>query len=71
MNNDSIKIELIDWIAHLNDHQSINEVMTLKNKLNVKRMEPDLKLFGSGKHLIEYIAADFNDPLDEFKEYQK
>jgi hypothetical protein len=25
--------------------------------------------FGSGKHLIKYIADDFNAPLDEFKEY--
>ncbi len=25
--------------------------------------------FGSGKHLVKFIADDFNAPLDDFKEY--
>jgi hypothetical protein len=70
MNIDTIKVELIDWIAQLNDQHSINKILTLKKKLSTSR-KTDSKIFGSGKHLVEYIADDFNDPLDLFKEYQK
>jgi len=30
-----------------------------------------MEIFCSGKHLIEYIGDDFNEQLDDFKEYQK
>ncbi len=70
MNVDTIKVELIDWIARLNDQYSINKILALKKKLSAKT-KSDSKIFGSGKHLVEYIADDFNEPLDEFKEYQK
>lgn len=36
MNIDTIKIELIDWIAQLNDQQSINKILLL-NKLSPKK----------------------------------
>lgn len=71
MNVDTIKVELIDWIARLNDPNSINKILALKNQLGASKRESDSKIFGSGKHLVEYIADDFNDPLDMFKEYQK
>jgi hypothetical protein len=70
MNIDTIKVELIDWIAQLNDQHSINKILTLKKKLSAGRKSSS-KIFGSGEHLVEYIADDFNDPLDLFKEYQK
>ncbi len=66
MNVDSIKVELIDWIAGLNDQSSINKILTLKKKLNNKsKTTAGSDLFGSGKHLIEYIADDFNEPLEQ------
>ncbi len=72
MNVDTIKVELIDWIARLNDQYSINKILTLKERLSTKtKMKSDSKIFGSGKHLVEYIADDFNEPLDQFNEYQK
>lgn len=71
MNVDTIKVELIDWIARLNDQHSINKILTLKKKLGTKKKESDSRIFGSGKHLVEYIADDFDDPLDAFEEYQK
>lgn len=71
MKMDTIKIELIDWIAQLTDKQSISKLLLLKNKLSAKIVESVSKIFGSGKHLVEYISEDFNAPLDEFKEYQK
>ena len=70
MNNDSIKVELIDWIAKLNDRNDINKLLTLKKQLSSKS-KSNQKIFGSGKHLIEFIDDDFNAPLDQFREYQK
>ncbi|RLD52112.1 MAG: type II toxin-antitoxin system prevent-host-death family antitoxin [Bacteroidetes bacterium] len=70
MNADTVKIELIDWIARLNDQYSINKIVSLKKDLSAK-INSDPKIFGSGKHLIEYISDDFNEPIDDFKEYQK
>jgi hypothetical protein len=70
MNVDTVKIELIDWIARLKDPSSIREVLTLKKKLSAKK-HSEKKIFGSGRHLIEYISEDFNEPLDDFKAYQK
>ncbi len=63
MNIDTIKVELIDWIAQLNDQYAINKVLTLKKKLSTGNEKSDSKFFGSGKHLVEYIADDFSDPL--------
>ena len=70
MNVDTVKIELIDWIARLKDPSSIDKVLTLKKKLSTKK-HSEKKIFGSGKYLIDYIADDFNAPLDDFKAYQK
>ena len=70
MNVDTIKIELIHWIARLSDQYSINKILTLKKELSTTD-KTDSKIFGSGKYLIEYISDDFNEPLNEFKEYQK
>lgn len=71
MNNDTVKVELIDWITHLNDQEAINRLLSLKKKLTPQKNNPDSKIFGSGKHLIQYVADDFNESLDIFKEYQK
>lgn len=71
MNIDTKKIELIDWIARLKDQQAINEVLNLKQILTNPKPNQNFEIFGSGKHLIDYIADDFNEPLDMFKEYQK
>ncbi len=70
MNVDTIKVELIHWITRLSDQYSINKLLTLKKELSTIE-KTDSKIFGSGKHLIEYISDDFNKPLYEFKVYQK
>lgn len=70
MNVDTVKVELIDWIARLNDKNSINKLLSLKKKLSTTNNTNSI-IFGSRKHLIEYISDDFNDPIEEFKEYQK
>jgi hypothetical protein len=71
MNIDTIKVELIDWIAQLNDHHTINKLLSLKNKLSIQKNKSNSKIYGSGKHLIDFVAEDFNEPLDMFKTYQK
>lgn len=71
MNIDTVKIELINWIAKLNDQTSIGKILNLKKKLSVSSKKEDTKIFGSGKHLVDFIADDFKDPLDSFKEYRK
>lgn len=71
MNIDTIKIELIDWIARLNDKNSINKILTLKEMLSTRKRKSDSKIFGTGKYLVEHISEDFNETLDIFNEYQK
>lgn len=70
MNVDTIKVELIHWIAKLNDQNLINKILSLKKELSTTS-KTESEIFGSGKHLIEYISDDFNEPLDEFNEYKK
>jgi len=70
MNVDSLKVELIDWIAKLNDNAAIERIISLKKELTPTRLKKT-RIFGSGKHLISFIANDFNEPLDIFKEYQR
>ena len=66
------KEELIDWILQLNDEQTINRLLKLKKEVaKTKKQETSSKIYGSGKHLIKYVADDFNDPLDMFKSYEK
>jgi hypothetical protein len=69
MNVDTIKIELIDWIARLKDPSLVNKLLEFKKTVTLQKTEN--KLFGSGKHLIEFIAEDFNEPLEDFKQYQQ
>ncbi len=71
MNIDSIKVELINWIAQLNDHETIHSLLSLKKKTKPAKIASDSKIFGSGKHLVEFISDDFNAPLDMFNGYQK
>lgn len=66
------KEELIDWINQLNDEQTINRLLKLKKEASKSKMKEAGSLtFGSGKHLIKYVADDFNEPLDMFKPYEK
>jgi hypothetical protein len=35
----------------------------------IKNLDKKNRVFGSGKDLVLYMADDFNDPLDDLKEY--
>ena len=69
MNVDTVKIELIDWITRLKDPALINKLLEFKKSVSIRKSNK--KVFGSGKQLIGYIADDFNEPLDDFKQYQQ
>lgn len=64
MNLDTTKVELIDWIAQTNDQRAINRLLSLKNELNAQKDNSNSKIYGSGKHLIDYVAEDFNEPFN-------
>lgn len=64
MDIDTIKVELIDWITQLNDHQTINKLLNLKKKFSNEKKMTQSKIYGSGKDFIDYIAEDFDEPLD-------
>lgn len=66
MNSETEKLELINWISRLKDQQLIHELHLLKEKAE-KKPKVERK-FGDGKYLIEYIADDFNEPINHFDE---
>ncbi len=71
MNLNSMKVELINWIAQLNDREAIHSLLSIKKRTKPTKIAADSKIFGSGKHLVAYMADDFNAPLDMFDGYQK
>jgi hypothetical protein len=67
MNIEAEKLDLISWISILKDIEILNQMINIKRTTvqpkNIKRK------FGCGKGIITYISEDFNEPLEEFKEY--
>jgi hypothetical protein len=68
MNIETQKLELIEWISRLQNIHIVNEIQNIKQKEKKPEQESTRK-FGSGKHIFTYVADDFNEPLDDFKEY--
>jgi hypothetical protein len=68
MNVESEKSELIKWISSLKDSQILQQILLLKKKTESPESKSPRE-FGGGKHFFSYIADDFNEPLDDFKEY--
>ncbi len=66
------KSEILSWIQRLKDTELIHKVFLLKkeSEKNVAVVNSKRKA-GDGKYLIEYIAEDFNDPIDHFDEDTK
>ena len=57
------KKNLIHWLQDVDDENIIKEIQDLKIKYTKNKRE----LFGSAKGIIEYMADDFDAPMDEFK----
>lgn len=48
-------------------HQPVEVVVAFKNQLNaIAQNQP---VFGFSKGTVTYIAPDFNEPLDDLKDY--
>ncbi|MFK7903494.1 MAG: hypothetical protein AB8B69_00140 [Chitinophagales bacterium] len=57
-----------DFLAKLNIAYNLFSQSIKKKVPSENYAIPSIKR-GSGKHLITYIADDFTDPIDDFKEY--
>ena len=72
---DTLKSEMINWILSLKDESltlTTWEWMKLhlsKEKMVVENTPPLVRQPGFGTHFFKSIAPDFNEPLDEFKDY--
>jgi hypothetical protein len=66
---EATKLELIHWIAELQDTQLLEKMLKLKQQ--AVKQEYKVRRFGSGKIIIGSIAEDFNEPLEDFKSYSK
>lgn len=73
MNTDieHLKYQLISWIIMLNDTNLLMELSKILQNAPQAQQEPPKKVrqFGSMKGLVVYMSEDFNEPLEEFKEY--
>jgi hypothetical protein len=73
MNTDieHLKYQLISWIIMLNDTNLLMELSKISQNAAQTPQEPPKKVrqFGSMKGLVVYMSKDFNEPLEEFKEY--
>ena len=68
-----IKTELYHRIEHLSEAQirKLQEIVdkTFPGKAAVPSLPEKRRLVGSMKGLVTYMADDFNEPLDDFKDY--
>ena len=68
MNEQAQKLDLIRWIADLDDAQVLHQLAEIKEQAR-PNSSPVMRKFGDGKHIFTYVAEDFNEPLDDFREY--
>ena len=66
MDISSKKLELLDWLMHINDTKVLMQIEQWKKQLSPSDTEQPV--FGRLKGKIK-IAPDFDDPLSDFKEY--
>lgn len=71
MNVEAQKLEIIEWVLKLKDASAIKEIIKLKHSKSLYRKKSSARKFGGGKHIFTYIAEDFDEPLEDFKEYMK
>jgi hypothetical protein len=68
------KSEIVNWVQKLKDIELIQKIKSLKKeseKRGASNRTNPIRKAGDGKHLIGYIADDFNEPLDDLKEYME
>lgn len=70
------KSEIVSWIQKLKDISLIEKIKLLKKESEKKTIEnsgtaSQMRKFGDGKHIVSFVAEDFNEPLEDFKEYME
>jgi hypothetical protein len=63
MNLIAAKENIIHWIEEIDNENIIKEIQKLKIKYTSNKRD----LFGCAKGKIEYMADDFDAPMDEFQ----
>ncbi|WP_375562980.1 hypothetical protein ACE193_10790 [Bernardetia sp. OM2101] len=72
LKQEELKYKLINWIVNLNDSKKLEQLMNLLQKdetLNSTISNTEKRKFGFGKGTYTNVADDFDEPLDDFKEY--
>jgi len=71
-NTDELKYKLINWIVNLNDSKKLEQLIKLLQKdetVNTVTSTAHKRIFGFGKGTYKNVSDDFDEPLDDFKEY--
>ena len=67
MDLSSKKLELLDWLMHINDSKLLMQVENIKSQFST--VTPEQPVFGRLKGKIK-LSSDFDAPLPDFKEYE-
>ena len=68
MNIETKKSEIINWIIQLKDFSIVQEILKVKEKKS-QSSNATKRTFGCGKGIFTYVSEDFDEPLDDFKDY--
>ncbi len=52
-----------------NKNEQLAKVTSVREPAHVSPSKQERNLFGSMKGVVQYMAEDFNEPLDDFEEY--
>lgn len=69
MNIQTKKLELHNWISQIKDMSTIKEIESFIKSLKQKPLKK--REYGCGKGIFTYVCDDFDEPLDDFKEYMQ
>ena len=69
MNTKALKYELIQKIINLDNSKILSEIDSLLKSEKNNFSNQKERYAGCGKGIFTYISDDFNEPLDDFKEY--
>ena len=69
MSVDALKLEIIDWVLKVNDITVLEEILAYKKSMSSQQAAA--RTFGGGKHIFTNISDDFDEPLDDFHQYEQ
>ena len=69
MNTKELKYELINKIINLTDIQILSQIDNLLAQTQPSFSKENRRYAGCGKGIFTHVSDDFDEPLDDFKEY--